>query len=174
MTTAEALLARQLDAIAAAIDHAWKFQNEHGLTTRHTRKPAADTLRSLRRWQAAVAADTVKHVVADGTAERAASADKPVNVVCKEPPTVSIAPTTSVRIPEPLRERVEQYGREHRWSMGEVTRVALEQLVGGQHDGARTYPGGTSPTGLAIHDPRGRTFSLRGPIEPSGGDDDGR
>ncbi|HMD56245.1 MAG TPA: hypothetical protein VKG82_02110 [Solirubrobacteraceae bacterium] len=38
-------------------------------------------------------------------------------------------PTTSVRIPEPLRELVEQYGRERRWSLGEVTRVALERLV---------------------------------------------
>jgi hypothetical protein len=43
---------------------------------------------------------------------------------------VPAGPATSVRIPELLRERVEQYGRERRWSMGEVTRVALEQLVG--------------------------------------------
>jgi len=42
---------------------------------------------------------------------------------------VPAGPATSVRIPEQLRERVEQYGRERRWSMGEVTRVALERVV---------------------------------------------
>jgi hypothetical protein len=52
---------------------------------------------------------------------------------------VPAGPATSVRIPEPLREQVEQYGREHRWSMGEVTRVALERLVGDQDD---DEPGG--------------------------------
>ncbi len=48
-------------------------------------------------------------------------------------------PATSVRIPEQLRERVEQYGRERRWSFGETTRVALEQLIGydGQADHER-------------------------------------
>jgi hypothetical protein len=45
-------------------------------------------------------------------------------------PAVPAGPATSVRIPEQLRERVEQYGRERRWSFGETTRVALEQLVG--------------------------------------------
>ncbi|HME04245.1 MAG TPA: hypothetical protein VKG38_14585 [Solirubrobacteraceae bacterium] len=47
-------------------------------------------------------------------------------------------PATSIRIPEPRRERVEDYAREHRWSMGEVTRVALEQLVGYDRDEAAT------------------------------------
>jgi len=57
------------------------------------------------------------------------------------------AATTSIRIPEPLRERVEQYGREHRWSMGEVTRVALEQLVGYNRDEAATAGAQSVTTG---------------------------
>ena len=39
-------------------------------------------------------------------------------------------PATSIRIPEPLRKCAEEYSRERRWSLGETTRVALEQLVG--------------------------------------------
>jgi hypothetical protein len=130
------VLDAKLALIARAVEDARAYEHEHALARHDTRKHAANTLRSLRRWQVAVAADTVKHVVADGTAaKRAASADKQVNVVCtKELPTVPIAPSTSVRIPEPLRERVEQYGREHRWTMGEVTRVALEQLVSPRED----------------------------------------
>jgi hypothetical protein len=131
--TAADSLAAQLEDIAAAIEQARAFEHEHGLSSSRTRKLPADTLRSLRRWRTAVTGDTVTCVVAEGTAAtRAASADKKqVNVVCtEEPPTVPAAPSTTIRIPEPLRERVEEYGREHRWSLGETTRVALERLVG--------------------------------------------
>jgi len=43
---------------------------------------------------------------------------------------VPAGPATSIRIPEPLRKCAEEYSRERRWSLGETTRVALEQLVG--------------------------------------------
>jgi len=136
MTTAEAELVAMLDTAEAAIRDAQAFEHEHGLASRHTRKLPADTLRIIRRWRTAASGDTLTPVVADGTAaKRAASADKQVNVVCTEEPQVPVAPSTSVRIPESLRERVEEYGREHRWSMGEVTRVALEQLVGDEQHG---------------------------------------
>jgi hypothetical protein len=42
---------------------------------------------------------------------------------------VSVSPATSIRIPEPLRERVDAFAAERRWSFGEATRVALERLV---------------------------------------------
>ena len=37
--------------------------------------------------------------------------------------------STSIRVPSELREQVERYGRERRWTFGETARVALEQLV---------------------------------------------
>ena len=49
-------------------------------------------------------------------------------------PNVPVAPTVSIRVPSDLRERVEAFGRERRWTFGEVTRVALEQLVGYDKD----------------------------------------
>lgn len=58
----------------------------------------------------------------------------------KGSPPVPSPQQTSVRIPGPLRERVDAYAREHRWSMGEVTRVALERLVGFEHDDKNHEP----------------------------------
>jgi hypothetical protein len=138
-TTDSDVLSRQLDAIAVAIGRARTFEYEYGLSSRHSRKSGASTLHSLRRWQQATASapasDTVSPVVVDGTvATRAASADKPANAVCTEELPVPVSPVTTVRIPEPLREQAEAYGREHRWTFGEVTRVALERLVGYHHD----------------------------------------
>jgi hypothetical protein len=133
-----------LDIAEAAIRDAQAFEHEHGLSTRHTRKLPANTLRSLHRWQTATASashgDTVKRVVADGTGIiRAASADKQVNVVCTEEPQVSAgASVTSIRIPDELRAQVDQYAHDRRWSFGEATRVALEQLVGYDQDAQPT------------------------------------
>jgi hypothetical protein len=39
------------------------------------------------------------------------------------------APTVSIRMPADLRAQAEAYGRERRWTLGETTRVALEQLI---------------------------------------------
>jgi len=133
-TTLDALLA----ALELTIRDAQAFQHEHRLASSRTRKLPGDMLRTLHRWQKvndpAASADTLCEVVANGTGiTRAASADKQVNVVCtEEPPVPAAHHVTSIRLPDELRERVEQYGREHRWSMGEVTRVALEQLVGSE------------------------------------------
>lgn len=41
---------------------------------------------------------------------------------------------TSIRLPTELREQADAFGREHRWSFGEVVRVGLEQLVGYDRD----------------------------------------
>jgi hypothetical protein len=40
----------------------------------------------------------------------------------------------SIRVPAELRAQADQYAHERRWSFGEVTRVALEQLVGYDQD----------------------------------------
>ncbi|MGO8906961.1 MAG: hypothetical protein ACLQMH_15270 [Solirubrobacteraceae bacterium] len=141
MSTAEELAA-MIDLARCAVEDARAHEHTAGLANHHTRKLPGDCLRILRRWRSATAVAsghaTVQLVVANGTVRKqAASADKQANVCTEEPP-VPAATTTSIRIPESLRERVEEYGREHRWSMGEVTRVALEQLVGYDRDEAAT------------------------------------
>ena len=40
-----------------------------------------------------------------------------------------VAAPTSIRIPDPLRRKAEAFGRERRWTLGEVVRVAIEQLL---------------------------------------------
>jgi len=140
-TDARATLDAKLAAIARAVEDARTFEHEHGLTSRTTRKLAASTLHSLRRWQQTAASsadgDTVKRVVGDGAAVRAASADtqKSTPSAPEELP-VPVSPVTSIRIPAELRAEAEAFGRDRRWTLGEVTRVALEQLVGDQetHD----------------------------------------
>ena len=52
----------------------------------------------------------------------------------REEPAVPVSPTVAVRVPTDLRRQAEAYGRERRWTFGEVTRVALEQLVGYDKD----------------------------------------
>jgi hypothetical protein len=44
-------------------------------------------------------------------------------------PGESVSPTVAVRVPTDLRQAAEAYGHERRWSLGEVVRVGLEQLV---------------------------------------------
>jgi len=148
--SAERELAAKIDLAQCAVEDVRAHEHKTGLASHRTRRLPGDCLRILRRWKdlTATAPDrgTVQEVVANGTApKRAASADKPVNVCTEEPPVP--AATTSIRIPESLRVRVEQYGREHRWSMGEVTRVALEQLVGYDRDEATTAGAQSVTTG---------------------------
>jgi len=148
--SAEGELVAMIDLAQCAVEDAREHEHEASLANHHSRKLPADCLRILRRWRSSTASAseraTLQQVVANGTAaERAASADRQVNVCAEEPPVP--AATTSIRIPEPLRERVEQYGREHRWSMGEVTRVALEQLVGYNRDEAATAGAQSVTTG---------------------------
>ena len=145
MTTDADRLARQIDDVVEMIRDACAFEHEHGLTSRHTRKMPADALRSLHRWRTAHTTTTSATLCdkSRATAPRdngqPTAGENQVHIVCEESPTVPTGPATSVRIPEPLRQQAEAFGREHRWSFGEVTRVALEQLVGGQredtHDG---------------------------------------
>ena len=42
---------------------------------------------------------------------------------------MAVSPTVAVRVPVDLRQQAEAYGRERRWTFGEVVRVGLEQLV---------------------------------------------
>jgi hypothetical protein len=50
-------------------------------------------------------------------------------------------PSIGVRIPEPLRHQAEAFGRERRWSLSEVTRVALERLVDYDPDNEAQHEG---------------------------------
>jgi hypothetical protein len=65
-------LVTQISVVIAVCEQLWRTQNANGLTTRTTRKPPADVLRSLHRWQQSLASvetsATLHEVVADGTA----------------------------------------------------------------------------------------------------------
>ena len=41
-----------------------------------------------------------------------------------------VAPPVGIRVPQDLREQVQSFAHERRWTFLEATRVALEQLVG--------------------------------------------
>lgn len=139
MTTDEALLDVMLADLAAHAQRVRDFQCQSGQDRRPLRKLAASTLHTVRNWRHAVAGDTVSlDVVVEGQAARADTSKSTPSA--HEEPLVPVSPQTSIRIPEPLRERVAEYGRERRWSMGEVTRVALEQLVGQQVDTPEPEP----------------------------------
>jgi len=130
---AKAILEGKLAAIAQAVEQARSYEHEHGLANRASRKLGASTLHTLRKWRqvtdTATARDTVTPVVVvEGEAARADTPE--VKPSAHEEPQVPVSPQTSIRIPPELREAADQYGRERRWSFGEVVRVGLEQLVG--------------------------------------------
>jgi hypothetical protein len=129
VTAADELTA-SLALIADAIKDARAHEHGHGLATHDTRKLPADALRVIRRWTAAHGG-TVEPTEATAPCNgqpTAGEAGSPSSA--KELPTVPVTPSVSIRIPEDLREDAEAYGREHRWSLGQTTRVALERLVG--------------------------------------------
>lgn len=135
--SAAAHLAGRLAAAIRAIEEARAFEHDHRLTTRRTRKLPGDAIRSLRRWQefttAAAYGDTVNGTEATAPHTGSQAGEVKGSPSAKELPTVAIAPTVSIRVPTDLREQAEAYGRERRWTFGEVVRVGLEQLVD-QHD----------------------------------------
>jgi hypothetical protein len=140
MSTTEELDA-MLDLAEAAIHDAQQFEHEHGLTSSRTRKLPADLLRTLHRWQKVNDAAVMTAALCDKSRATAptdsgqpTAGDQVHHIVCEESPTVPTGPATSVRIPTELREQAEAFGRERRWTFGEVVRVGLEQLVGYDHE----------------------------------------
>ncbi|HEY2181323.1 MAG TPA: hypothetical protein VGH09_06605 [Solirubrobacteraceae bacterium] len=130
-----ASLDERLRLALAVVSDAATFQRQTGQATSHTRKHPQTVSRELRRWRSALQGDTVKPKTG-ATAPQAGSqrqADA-VTACRREEPAVPVSPTVAVRVPVELREQAEAYGREHRWTFGEVTRVALEQLVGFEQD----------------------------------------
>jgi hypothetical protein len=137
-TEARVTLTTILDIAEAAIRDAQAFEHEHELTTHGTRKLPGNALHAIHVWRrhmtTASHADTVSDTEATAPNTGSQAGEVVSSSSAKELPTVAIAPATSIRIPEPLRERVDQYAHDRRWSFGEATRVALEQLVGYDQD----------------------------------------
>jgi hypothetical protein len=127
-------LQARIDLAIAAILDAQELEHERRLGSRETRKLPADCVRILRRWRSvtdtAATAATVSHKSgARAPLSGQPEAGKQVNVCPLELSEVPAGEATSIRFPPPLRERAEEYGRERRWSFGEVVRVAVEELV---------------------------------------------
>ena len=102
MNAAE-VLDSQLEAITLAVKRAQAFEHLHGLSTRDSRKLAANLRRTLNRWQRVTggsvrAGDSVNPVSGTARSERAANADKPVTTPsARELPVVPVAPSTECR-----------------------------------------------------------------------------
>jgi hypothetical protein len=135
-------VANELDAMLTlagdSIRDAQAFQHEHGLTSHATRKLPGNALHAIRAWQkhiaAAVHGDTVNRTEATAPETGSQAGDEVgKSHRLQGAAEVAIAPTVSIRVPVDLREQAEAFGRERRWTLGEVVRVGLERLV--EHDG---------------------------------------
>ena len=137
MSTEAATLATKLAAIVHAVEDARAYEHEHGLARHETRRHAADALRVVRRWQGFTVprGDTMQPKTGARAPQSGSQRQAHKIAACRrEEPAVPVSPTVAVRVPTDLRRQAEAYGRERRWTFGEVTRVALEQLVGYDKD----------------------------------------
>lgn len=126
-------LARRIDLALGVIRDAQEYQHEHGHADHHTRRLPADAARALRKWRLFTVASSRTATVSPKTGARAPLSGQPTAGKQSTPTEdlqVPISQATSIRIPEELRERVDEYARERPWTLGETARVALEQLVG--------------------------------------------
>ena len=125
-------LQRRIDLAIAVVQDARAYEHEHGLTSRHTRQLPRGILRQLAHWRKVTATSEHRATlcesqpIAPATGSEADASELSV----REEPVVATSPIVGVRIPEPLKRQAEVFAREHRWSFGETTRVALERLVG--------------------------------------------
>ena len=143
MNTEAASLATKLAAIVRAVEDARAHQHEAGLATRYTRKLPADVLRVLRRWQESTAlrGDTMQPKTGARAPQAGSQRQAHKITACRrEEPAVPVSPTVAVRVPTDLRQQAEAYGRERRWTFGEVVRVGLEQLVDYQGEVEQDQP----------------------------------
>jgi hypothetical protein len=141
-------LYHQLTVIARAVEEARSFQRDHNLTSHDTRRLPGNALHAIHAWQkhiaAAVHGGTVE--LTDATAPFTGSQAGEVVATsssARELPEVPIAPTVSIRVPADLRVQAEAFGRERRWTFGEVVRVGLERLV--DYDGEPEADTGPRP-----------------------------